>query len=90
VRCSLLHEGSLPNEIEITKEALFGVTNDGKVIISEKLIWGMILAVIGSHVNKGEALPDYYTASIGKTTLKLNELWGEKEKIYNLVRDHNK
>jgi hypothetical protein len=90
VRCSLLHEGSLPKEVEIIKETKFGVTNDGKVIISEKLIWALILAVIGATTNKDEMLPNYYTASIEETTLKINELWGEKETIYNLVVNHNK
>jgi hypothetical protein len=90
VRCSLLHDGCLPKEIEITEDNKIGVTIDGKVIFSKKLIWGMILSVIGAPVNKDEIIPDFYTTSIKQITLKLNELWGEKEKIYNLVVEHNK
>jgi hypothetical protein len=90
IRCSLLHEGELPKEVTIVKESNFGVTTDGKVIISEKVIWGLILAVIGAAVNENESLPEVYTASIGETTLKLNDLWGEKDKIFSIVLEHNK
>lgn len=90
VRCSLIHEGTIPDTIVITKENKFGVTYDGKVVIADKIIWALIYVVIGAHVNQSEKLPDYYTATIGETTLKLNELWGDKDKIYNVVVEHNK
>jgi hypothetical protein len=90
VRCSLLHEGEMPKEVEIVHESTFGMTGDGKVIFSVLMIWAMIWSVVGSKVNEAERLPDVYTASIGGITLKLNDLWGKKEKIYELVYEHNK
>jgi hypothetical protein len=90
VRCSLLHEGVLPNGVKVTNDTVFGMTADGKVLISANLIWAMILAVIGSEVNVNESLPELYTASIGEKTIKLNDFWGKKENIYNLVKNHNK
>jgi hypothetical protein len=89
VRCSLLHEGELPNEIEITSKPQIGMTIDGKVLLSIKIIWAMILAVIGSHVNKSERLPPGYTASIENETIDLNDFWGDRDRIYNLVKSYN-
>jgi len=90
VRCSLLHEGDLPNEVEITSRNEIGMTIDGKVLISVNMIWAMILAVIGSRVNRSEKLPPGYTASIEDVNIDLNEFWGDSQRIYNLVKEHNK
>ena len=89
VRCSLLHEGELPNEVQITTRNSIGITKDGKVLLPINMIWAMILAVIGSHVNRSERLPPGYTASIGNQTIDLNDFWGNKEQIYSLVKKHN-
>ena len=89
VRCSLLHEGELPNEVEITPKPQVGMTNEGKVLLSVKMIWAMILAVIGSHANKSERLPHGYTASIEDETIDLNDCWGDRDRIYNMIKKHN-
>jgi hypothetical protein len=89
VRCSLLHEGELPNEVEIIPEKSIGMSSDGKVLLSVHLIWAMILAVIGSDVNKAERLPPGNTASIEHITVDLNDFWGNSDKIYRLVKEHN-
>jgi hypothetical protein len=91
VRCSLIHEGELPKEVEITSDSkiFIGMTNDGKVLISTKLIWAMVFAVIGSKVNTSERLPAGYSASIKNLTVDINDLWGNGEKIYKIVKDHN-
>ena len=89
VRCSLLHEGELPNEVQITPKNEIGMTIDGKVLLPVNMIWAMILAVIGSHVNVTEKLPPGYTASIEDVKIDLNEFWGNSDRIYNLVKEHN-
>lgn len=94
IRCTLLHEGEMSEKIEITSKVSIGMSEDGKVIIPLNLIWAMILAVIGSKVNANERLPEHYSVTIGtiRRTLKLrlNEFWGKKEEIFELVRQHNK
>jgi len=89
VRCSLVHEGDLPNEVEITPKPQIGMTVDGKVLIPIKMLWALILAVIGSPDNKSQRLPPGYKASIDDVTVDLNEFWGQRERIYNLVKKHN-
>ncbi len=89
VRCSLLHEGELPNEVEITSKNEIGMTIDGKVLLPVNMIWAMILAVIGSDVNRLERLPPGYTASIEDVAIDLNDFWGNSERIYSLVKEHN-
>ena len=46
--------------------------------------------MIGAQINANEFISKEYTASIGDTTLKLNDFWGKKEFMYNLVVEHNK
>lgn len=86
VRCSLLHEGELTEEVLFTTNNKIGMTNEGIIILPINMIWAIILAIVGSGVNTQERLPDYCTISIGKTTMRLNDLWGKKRDIYSLVR----
>lgn len=89
VRCSLIHEGDLPNEVEFTDSNSIGVTKGGKVLISTNLILALIMSVIVSNSNAREKLPTYYTASIGNRNLILNNFWGKKDELYKIVYDAN-
>lgn len=89
VRCSLLHEGELSHQVKIIREPHVGMTDDGRVLLGIPFIWAMILAVIGSSVNRSQTLPDGYTASIGKLTFRLNDFWGKGDRLYELVKQHN-
>jgi len=89
VRCALLHEGSLSDEVTVSFENKIGMERGRKVILPVSLVWALILAVIGLKVNAQEALPDGYVASIGVTSIPLNRFWGKKDEIYQLVCQHN-
>ena len=90
VRCSLLHEGKLAEEVEFTTKNIFGISREGVIILPINMIWAIILAIVGSEVNAKERLLAYSTISIGKTTIRLNELWGKKKKIYMIARQEAK
>jgi hypothetical protein len=79
VRCALVHEAELSDRVTITNQACFGLSNDGKFILSYGLIWGMICAVIGSPKNTQERAPENYWISIRGRKILLNELWGKKD-----------
>ena len=64
VRCNLIHEGELSEKVEITNENLIGVTEEGKFILSTKLIFGLLLAVIASPVNKDESVSVPYVFNL--------------------------
>lgn len=85
VRCALVHEASISDRIIITPDPCFGLSKDGKFILSRGLIWGMINAVIGSPANSRERAPDNYWISIGGQRISLNELWGKKDIILQLA-----
>ena len=89
VRCVLLHEGELSERVMITPKLEFGFSKDRKFLLSAGLIWGMLLAVIGSPVNSIERVPNHYWISVGGQQLPLNELWGKREEILLLARKHN-
>ena len=89
VRCSLLHEGELPEKVEITKENVLGVTAEGKFLISFNFIIAMIMAVVGSEVNVNQRIPDGYSIGIGNTRIDLNDFWGKRDDIYHIAREHN-
>ena len=86
VRCSLVHEGELSDRVQITPNLILGFSKEGKFLLAHGLIWGMIIAVIGSPVNSKELVPDHYWIGIGGQRKALNELWGKKVEILRLAR----
>jgi hypothetical protein len=89
VRCSLIHEGDLPNEVEFTDSKSIGVTNGGKILISTNIIMALIMSVIASEPNAREKLPICYTATIDNRNLILNDFWGKKEELYKITYEVN-
>ncbi len=90
VRCSLLHEGELPKQVEITNKNVLGITSEGKFLFSLNLIMALIMAVVGSEVNANQRIPDGYSVGIGNTSIDFNDLWGKRDEIHHIVWEHNK
>jgi len=90
IRCALVHEGSLPNQVQITNENVMGVTSDGKVLISINLIRALIMAVACSDVNRDQRVPEGYSIGIENTRIDLNNLWGRKDLVYRLTVEYNR
>ncbi|MFT5708591.1 MAG: hypothetical protein ACI9ES_002894 [Oceanospirillaceae bacterium] len=54
---------------------------DGKVIINDHLLWGVILSLIGDGVNSTEKMINSHQINCGRTEIELNEMWGELDEI---------
>lgn len=86
VRCTLLHEGDLSSKVVIVPQLELGFSKDRQFKLSVGLIWGMILAVVASPANSDQQLPNHYLIPIKGQNKALNELWGKKEELLQLIR----
>ena len=90
IRCSLLHEGTIPAEVEFTKDIKFGVQTDGKILLPERIVFGLIMAVVGSKANENERIGQFYSFNLDDERYYINDFWGDRGKILNLFRHHAK
>ncbi len=84
LRCGLLHEGSIPNEIEFIDEILLG-RNNGRWRFPKTYVQGGLLAVIGAESNKNENISTHYTIVINGKVYKVNDLWGRRDRIREIM-----
>ena len=77
IRCGLIHQCDISNEIEFTKETYIGDFID-KFKIPQNLVLGLILSVILAKCNKDENLNIKYAIMnpITKENYIMNNLWG--------------
>ena len=84
VRCQLLHNAELPDEIEFIDKTR--IQNDnGTLKISKTFIIALIVLVVSSKKNKNEQSPARFSIRQRDKILKLDQLWGDKEKIRDIV-----
>lgn len=86
VRCSLLHEGDLPSQVEVTTKSIIEVTEEGVFLLSSRLIWGMIISVIACPENINEKSITPYTFTLGDEKYDINQLWGQKQLLLERLR----
>lgn len=88
VRKYKLHEARLPDQVIINDG--FGVTEEGKFILSPDLLRGIIFAVIGSPANSNEHSADEMTIQVFEDNVPINCLWGNtKEALKLAMADFN-
>jgi len=90
IRCSLLHEGKIPETIIFTKKIHFGVDLSGKIILPERLVFGFIMSVIGSPANKNESLDVPLTFNLDNHQYSFNSLWGKRDLILKIFGEEAK
>ncbi len=76
IRCSLVHSDEKATKVVWNKVIALGLDQNGNLVLSESLLWGLLGAVILSPVNKAEKLPDNYWFSIAGFKMFISELWG--------------
>jgi hypothetical protein len=86
LRCHLLHEGEIPPQIIFTKDQRFGSDDQGRVILPETFIFGILMCVIGSHSNTGERLNKPIGITIHGKKYLIDSLWGMKDEIHKIFR----
>ncbi len=79
IRCGLIHQCDISNEIEFTKETFIGDFID-KFKIPQNLVLGLIVSVVLAECNKNENLSISYSIvnPMNKESFELNRLWGLK------------
>ena len=87
LRCTLLHEGDLPDLVIFTKEELIA-NKDDKIILPLAIISSFCLAIIKNPFNKNEKLinNNLFIPYGSKISYDLNECWGNEERLRSVIR----
>ncbi|GAB6184631.1 hypothetical protein [Thermopirellula anaerolimosa] len=80
LRCTLLHEASLPGNVMFAEEAFYG-ERDGHFYIPVLMIYALLIAIIGMSSNSGCQIPGDWRIRILGKGLAVNELWGKADDI---------
>lgn len=81
VRCTAVHEAKLPENLRFTKHPLIHLGLDGELILPIDVIYGLLIAIVASPKNAKERVDGDPVFSFGGKSIRVNELWGEREKI---------
>ncbi len=84
LRCGLLHEGSIPDEIEFVDQIVIGRPG-GRWRFPKTYVHGGLLAVIGAKSNATESVPPDYGVMIHRNSFRVNSLWGRSEEIRQMM-----
>jgi hypothetical protein len=84
IRCALLHNADISDQVVFKPGSIMGMEY-GKFIVSEKLLWGLVLILIGQEVNARQSLKSLHKAYYDNTEISLNDMWGKEEAIKSLV-----
>lgn len=80
LRCNLVHEASLPQNVEFTEQAFYG-EKDGRFYIPVLMIYALLLAIIGTSCNTGCRLSGDWRIQILGQEMTVNTLWGKADCI---------
>ncbi len=88
IRCGLYHEAELPNDIVFTDSELGGGNKSpaGVLKLPKNLVYGLIMAVVGSPVNKSQTFDDSYCIRIHGENYFLNDWWGKAAQLRARMR----
>lgn len=85
VRCALLHEATLPQNLRFETESRIWYDN-GVLVLPLGLVLGLIIGVITSKANACERVASPCTFNLGECRLPINALWGRKDEVMWLLR----
>lgn len=84
VRCGLYHDAKLTDKVKFTDEHQTRVEKD-RLILPSSLIYGFIIAVVVSPVNKSENCSKAFMMNIGDLHIPLSKLWGQRDNLLWLL-----
>lgn len=87
IRCSVLHEGKIPDNITFSYVEYIRVNADGSLILPVAYLQAVLWAVICSTENKGEKMTCDYFCCFGKEKVNLNDFWGDEVGIRKAIRN---
>jgi hypothetical protein len=77
VRCGLIHSNGLDSKIKWNNVISLGLDEQGNLVLSKNLIWGLIGSIIFSEVNVNEKIADTYWISVADFKYFINDAWGK-------------
>lgn len=86
MRCSLLHEGELSEQVEFVNASYIGTLN-GKIQFPLALLGSLLFAVIASPVNERQRIPESISFTFGKAKVPVNYMLGSLEKTKIAIRN---
>ena len=81
VRCGLYHEAGIPTNLIFAQEIVIKV-EDNKLILPSSLIYGLLVAVIISPVNKNEKTSRDEILNLHNFPIPINHLWGRYDEFF--------
>ncbi|HEY0829206.1 MAG TPA: hypothetical protein VGE40_13990 [Bacilli bacterium] len=76
VRCNLVHSTGIDDRIVWNNHIVLGNDAEGRLIVSSKLIWGLIGAVVFCEANRDENINEMYWLSVHDFKFFINDVWG--------------
>jgi len=84
LRCGLIHEASIPDEIEFVDEVVLSHAG-GRWRFPKAYVEGGLLAIVGARSNAAERVPDHYVVVVKGQTHRVNDLWGRNDEIRRIM-----
>jgi hypothetical protein len=84
VRCALLHEGDISSTVVFEKGFILG-QRDNKLIITDCMLIGLILAIVGEPLNLREKMKQELAISYEGKAINVNEFWGKHGEIKKIT-----
>ncbi len=82
IRCHLLHEARLPENVQISKNVIGG---KDPIFLPSSFVYGLVAGVVGAHVNRHEVLPSKYWFTVRGKSAAINDFWGKRGELLNWI-----
>ena len=86
IRCGLVHSTGVDPKIKWNNVISLGLDESGNLLLSSKLIWGLIGSVIFSDINNNQKIDDIYWISIADFKYFINDAWGKSNIPKKIVK----
>jgi len=84
IRCALLHEGDVSKNITFKEGVTMGMENN-KYIVTDNMLWGLVLILVGEEVNKNQSLINKHQVTCFGKTIDIGSQWGNLEEVKRLT-----
>ena len=84
IRCALLHEGTVEDKIVFKTGTVQGM-DDGRFIVTDQMLWGLLLLVVGESANSRQKLVSEKTIRMGEKHFHLSDFWGRSDLIKQIT-----
>src|SRR4029453_14576291 len=85
VRCTAVPDAGLRKDLRFTRLPVIQTVLDGELVLPIAVVYGLLLAIVGSPQNAGQQADGDPLFSFAGRSVRVNELWGEREKIATFV-----